>query len=73
MVLLMTRPLVLDITAEDEDDIFDLLRASGGMNADEVAGALRMDEAEVAIYLANQAGLGKVSYQAGEYSVFHWL
>ena len=41
MVLLMTRPLVLDITAEDEDDIFDLLRASGGMNADEVAGQMR--------------------------------
>jgi hypothetical protein len=73
MVLIMKRPLALDITAEDEADIFDLVRASGGMAARDVAGALRLDEADVAVYLANETGLGTFTYRDGEYAVHHWL
>ncbi len=69
MVQTLMRPPALDITAQDEEDIFDLLQASGGMAANDVAGSLRMDEIEVAIYLANQTGLGNMRYAGGEYSL----
>jgi hypothetical protein len=69
MVLILIPPPVLNISEPDEEDIFALLRACGGLTPSEVAGALRMDEAEVAIYLANQAGLGNLAYGRGEYSV----
>lgn len=69
MVQILTRPPALDITAQDEEDIFDLLQVSGGMAARDVAGSLRMDEVEVAIYLANQTGLGNIRYDGGGYSV----
>ncbi len=73
MVLTAMRPFSLDITEQEEGKIFDLLRWSGGMTSDEVAGALRLDEASVALYLANLAGRGTISYAAGEYSAWHWL
>ena len=63
----------LDITEEEEQTIHELLRLSGSMSADQVASVLRLDEAEVAVYLANQAGLGYVNHQAGEYAAWHWL
>lgn len=69
MVQILTPPPALDITTADEEDIFDLLRASGGMAAKDVAGSLRMDEIEVAIYLANQTGLGNVRYDGTEYRI----
>lgn len=73
MVLTAMRPMALDITEQEEGAIFDLLRASGGMTPAEVASELRLDEAEVSIYLANQAGRGSFNYVAGEYSAFHWI
>jgi predicted transcriptional regulator len=69
MVLILIPPPVLGISETDVEAIFDLLQARGGLASSEVAGALRMDEAEVAIYLANQAGLGNLAYRGGEYSV----
>jgi hypothetical protein len=73
MVLMAMRPLALDITEQEEGEIFDLLRASGGMTANEVASELHLDELDVAIYLANQAGRGSLNYAAGEYSAWHWI
>ena len=69
MVLILMPPPVRDISETDEYDILDVLRAGGRLTSDEVAGALRLDEAEVAIYLANQAGLGNLAYSDGEYSI----
>jgi hypothetical protein len=67
------RPMTLDITEQEEGAIFNLLRASGGMTAAEVASELRLDEVEVAVYLANQAGRRSLNYAAGEYSAWHWM
>ena len=63
MVQILTRPSALGITAQDEEDIFDLLQASGGMAAKEVAGSLRMDEIEVAIpvHVAERPRAGAVA------------
>jgi hypothetical protein len=73
MVLIAMRPMALDITEQEEGEIFDLLRTSGGMTPAEVASELRLDEVEVAIYLANQAGRRSLNYAAGEYSAWHWI
>jgi predicted transcriptional regulator len=70
--LLAPRPR-LDISENEEQMIHDLLRLNGAMTADEIASMLRLDEMEVSVYLANQAGLGHVSHHANRYSAWHWL
>jgi len=70
--LLAPRPR-LDITEAEEDLIHDLLRSHGGMTAEEVASMLRLDEMDVAVYLANQAGLGYVNCRGERYAAWHWL
>jgi hypothetical protein len=73
MVTVLSRPAVLDITAQEEIEIYDLLRTRGAMSPDEVASVMRLDEGEVALYLANQAGLGAIHSLYGRYSTWHWL
>ena len=73
MVLVMIRPARLDITESEEDAIYDMLRARGGMSSEAVAAEMHLDEAEVALYLANQTGLGYLDYRLGSYFVWHWL
>ncbi len=70
--LLMPRPR-LDITQDEEQSIHDLLRLRGAMTADEIASMLRLDEMDVAVYLANQAGLGYINATADRYAAWHWL
>jgi hypothetical protein len=63
----------LDITEEEEGAIHMMLRLNGAMTAEEVASLMRLDESEVAVYLANQTGLGYLDHRAGRYSAWHWL
>ena len=73
MVMILLRPPVLDITADEERAIYNILSGCGGMTPDAVASALRLDENDVAIYLANEAGLGHIQADEGRYTTWHWL
>jgi len=75
MVMVMLRPAAtaLDLTKDEMQAIHDLLRSHGALDADEVASYLRLDENHVAIYLANETGLGTFDYRCGRYSAWHWL
>ena len=66
----------IDFSEGEKDAIYDLLRAEGAMTSNEVASALRLDESDVAVYLANEAPASwavAIDYRRGSYSVWHWL
>lgn len=69
MVALLLKPADLEITNEQATHIYALLRTWGAMTPDEVAAELRLDEVEVALYLANEAGLERLGYAGGCYVV----
>ena len=73
MVTVLHRPAVLDITADEERAIYNILSGGYSLTPDEVASAVRLDENDVAIYLANEAGLGHIQAEDGRYTTWHWL
>jgi len=70
MVTVLTRSVELDITADEEKNIYGLLRTRGRLTADEVASIMKLDESDVAVYLANEAGLGRIDARYGRYSTW---
>ena len=73
MVTVLRRPPVLDITADEERAIYNLLSSGAALTSDAVASAVKLDENDVAIFLANEAGLGHILAEDGHYTAWHWL
>jgi len=70
MVALFIRPTVtVELTREEQDAVYFLLESWGALTADEVASALKLDETETELYLANAAGTGVIAYARGRYGI----